>query len=61
MVNAEHYPDPTADIAIARADRELERKRRRKRWKHDRRRGIRVLQLNSVEKKKTGSSEAGQK
>lgn len=28
MVNAEHYPDPTAEIAIARADRELARKRR---------------------------------
>lgn len=28
MVNAEHYPDPTADVAIARADRDLRLKRK---------------------------------
>lgn len=27
MVNHEHYPDPTAEIAIARADRELKIRR----------------------------------
>lgn len=28
MVNAEHYADPTAELAIARADRELRLKRK---------------------------------
>lgn len=37
-MNGEHYADPTADIAIARADRELARKRREQ-WRKTGRKG----------------------
>lgn len=38
-MNGEHYADPTADVAIARADRELARKRREEQWQKNGRKG----------------------
>lgn len=64
MVNAEHYPDPTAELAIARADRELrikrmrEQRKNRKRYKYGRGRSTEVLQVTLVADKKGRGSEA---
>lgn len=64
MVNAEHYPDPTAELAIARADRELrikrmrEQRKNRKRYKYGRGRSTEVLQVPLVAEKKGRGSEA---
>lgn len=58
MVNAEGYRDDTADIAIARADRELARRRK---WvrNHERRRSTKVLQIPPVEDEKSRGPKAG--
>lgn len=57
MVNAEHYQDPTAEIAIARADRALrmkrireQRKKNKTRYRCGRSRGTEVLQVPLMEK-----------
>lgn len=57
MVNAEGYRDDTADIAIARADRELARRK----WvrNRERRRSTKVLQIPPVEDEKSRGPKAG--